>query len=259
MIDATKYDLNDENLIDACRRQIAATGICVLPDFLTPMAVDLLCKQSDASAPNAFRSASLATPYLGPADPDFSPGHPRNTVARSSVEVVAYDQFSRDDSLRLLYEWDPLLEFIGRCLGVGELFRYADPFGALNLAVMRDGDSLAWHFDMTDFVVSIAIQSSDRGGHFENASQIRSNENPNYENVERVINGAADELVRTESMTPGTLMLFNGRWSMHRVTTIEGTVPRYVALLAYDTKAGTDSSDTLKLSRYGRLASRTTK
>ncbi|MDA3020420.1 MAG: hypothetical protein O3B15_08980 [Actinomycetota bacterium] len=59
--------------------------------------------------------------------------------------------------------------------------------------------------------------------------------------------------MRTEPMTPGTLMLFNGRWSMHRVTTIEGPVPRYVALLAYDTKAGTDSTDTLKMSRYGRL------
>jgi hypothetical protein len=48
-------------------------------------------------------------------------------------------------------------------------------------------------------------------------------------------------------------MLFNGRWSMHRVTAIEGDVPRYVALLAYDTKSGTDSTDTLKMSRYGRL------
>jgi hypothetical protein len=54
-------------------------------------------------------------------------------------------------------------------------------------------------------------------------------------------------------MTPGTLMLFNGRWSMHRVTTIHGTDSRYVALLAYDTKPGTDSSDELKLSRYGRM------
>jgi len=48
-------------------------------------------------------------------------------------------------------------------------------------------------------------------------------------------------------------MLFNGRRSMHRVSPIVGEVPRYVALLAYDTKLGTDSTDELKLSRYGRL------
>ena len=50
-------------------------------------------------------------------------------------------------------------------------------------------------------------------------------------------------------------MLFNGRWSMHRVTAIEGERARYVALLAYDTKPNTDSSETLKMSRYGRLPS----
>ena len=59
--------------------------------------------------------------------------------------------------------------------------------------------------------------------------------------------------VRIEPMTPGTLMLFNGRNSMHQVSRIEGAVPRYVALLSYDTKPGTDSTRTLKLNRYGRL------
>jgi hypothetical protein len=54
-------------------------------------------------------------------------------------------------------------------------------------------------------------------------------------------------------MTPGTLMLFNGRWSLHRVSRVTGPVPRHVALLAYATKPGTDSNDELKLGRYGRL------
>jgi hypothetical protein len=228
--------------------------VCVLPDFLTPDAVKVLRQQSDALAPQAFRSASRATPYLGPADESFPVGHPRNTITQSSVEVVAYDQFANDDGLRALYEWDPLLDFIRECLGLTQLFRYADPFGALNLAVMRDGDLLGWHFDMTDFVVSIAIQSSVSGGHFENAKQIRNAEQPNYATIQKVLSGQSPESVRTEPMTPGTLMLFNGRWSMHRVTPIEGEVPRYVALLAYDTKPGTDSTDTLKMSRYGRLA-----
>ena len=54
-------------------------------------------------------------------------------------------------------------------------------------------------------------------------------------------------------MTPGTLMVFEGRNSLHRVTTIWGDQPRLVALLAYDTKPDTDSSELLKLVRYGRL------
>jgi hypothetical protein len=254
MINTRRYDLNDQDLIKSCVQQMTTQGVCVLPDFLTSEAVEILRQQSDALAAQAFRSASRATPYLGPVDESFPVGHPRNTITQSSVEVVAYDQFAKGDGLRALYEWDPLLDFIRQCLGLNELFRYADPFGALNLAVMRDGDLLGWHFDMTDFVVSIAIQSSIFGGHFENAKQIRNAEQPNYETIQKVISGQSPESVRTEPMTPGTLMLFNGRWSMHRVTMIEGDVPRYVALLAYDTKPGTDSTDTLKMSRYGRLA-----
>ena len=254
MINTRRYDLNDQGLIESCVQQMTTQGVCVLPDFLTSEAVEVLRQQSDALAPQAFRSASRATPYLGPVDESFPVGHPRNMITQSSVEVVAYDQFTNDDGLRALYEWDPLLDFIRQCLGLNELFRYADPFGALNLAVMRDGDLLGWHFDMTDFVVSIAIQSSLGGGHFENAKQIRNAEQPNYATIQKVLSGQSPESVRTEPMTPGTLMLFNGRWSMHRVTTIEGDVPRYVALLAYDTKPGTDSTDTLKMSRYGRLA-----
>jgi hypothetical protein len=47
-------------------------------------------------------------------------------------------------------------------------------------------------------------------------------------------------------------MLFEGRHSLHRVTPIAGDVARYVALLAYDTKPDTVSSDQLRLARYGR-------
>ncbi len=166
---------------------------------------------------------------------------------------MAYDLFPSDSAIRALYEWDPLMEFIAALLGRSPLYRYADPFGALNLAVMREDDELHWHFDQTDFVVSIAIQSSDEGGDFENAMLIRSNDDEHYDDVAAVLDGRAPHRVRTEPMTPGTLMVFEGRNSMHRVTPIKGTHPRYVALLAYDTKPDTDSSSRLKMVRYGRL------
>jgi hypothetical protein len=48
-------------------------------------------------------------------------------------------------------------------------------------------------------------------------------------------------------------MLFEGRRSLHRVSPVRGPRPRHVALLAYDTRPGTDSSLLLKRVRYGRL------
>ncbi len=253
LIDTRRHDLADPALRAACLQQFRAEGICILPGFLRPEAVEALVLESDRLAPLAHRSATRATVHLAGADPSLPADDLRAIALDSSVEVVGYDLFPADSSLRALYESDTLLEFIGACLGVEELHRYADPFGALNLAIMRDGDRLGWHFDMTDFVVSIAIQSSVDGGEFENAARIRSAEDPNTAGIHSVLDGTDPDLVRIEPMTPGTLMIFNGRWSLHRVDPIVGEVPRYVALLAYDTRPGTDSTDTLKLARYGRL------
>jgi hypothetical protein len=253
LINTDRYDLDDPNLSRACREQFDTEGICVLPGFLRGEAVEALVRESDALAPLAHRSATSATVYLSGADRALPADDLRSRTLDSSVEVVGYHLFPIESLLRALYESDELLGFIGRCLGVAELHRYADPFGALNLAIMRDGDRLGWHFDMTDFVVSIAIQSSANGGEFENAARIRSEHEPNSAGISSVIDGTDPSLVRIEPMTPGTLMIFNGRWSLHRVDPIEGDTPRYVSLLAYDTKPGTDSTDTLKLARYGRL------
>lgn len=258
LVDTDRYDLDDELLSSTCRAQFLDEGICVLPGFLREEAVRALVAESDQLAPLAHRSSTSATVHLADPDHSLADDHLHRITLDSSVEVVGYDLFPTDSPLRALYESDVLLEFIGRCLGVDQLHRYADPYGALNLAIMRDGDRLGWHFDMTDFVVSIAIQSSTSGGEFENAARIRSADDPAHHSISEVVHGRADTRVRVEPMTPGTLMIFNGRWSLHRVAPIVGDTPRYVALLAYDTTPGTDSTDTLKLARYGRLPDRPT-
>jgi hypothetical protein len=167
------------------------------------------------------------------------------------VHTLGYDQFPSTSTIRRLYEDDEFMAFISDVLEREPLYRYADPIGALNVAVMTERDVLDWHFDQTDFVVSLAIQSSERGGDFENIANVRTSTNENYEEVDRVLHGARDTVV-VEPMTPGTLMLFEGRHSLHRVTAIHGPRPRYVALFGYDTKPDTMSSDLLKLVRYGR-------
>lgn len=242
----TAYDLADEKLAARAYAQMHSEGVCVLPGFLSQDAVSRMVDECDALAPDAHRSAPKRNPYLTSASRGDDSS---SAVLYDSLEVLAYDQFPAESSLRSLYESDHLLDFVRRCLGLSALYRYADPFGALNVSIMRDGDVLDWHFDMTDFVVSIALQSSNSGGEFENAPRIR---DLGDKAIATLLSGDRSK-VRVEPMTPGTLMLFNGRRSMHRVSTVRGATPRYVALLAYDTKPGTDSTDELKLSRYGRL------
>jgi hypothetical protein len=222
--------MNDDALTSQLNQAFVDENIVVLPGFIKPSALPALVAECDELAKVAY-----------------------HTTVNANLEVVAYDQFPKDSVIRALYEWEPLMEFVARVLGEKQLYRYADPFGALNLAVMRDGHELGWHFDQTDFVVSIALQPSIEGGHFENVPRIRSMGNDNAETVAAIRNGERNDLVRLEPMTPGTLMVFNGRWSYHRVSKVHGAVARHVALLAYDTKPGTDSNTELKIGRYGRL------
>jgi len=262
LVDLARYPVTDPDdagsVADHHAEELRRTGVSILPGFLRADALPGLVAECEALAEGAFLQDVKGTPYLELPDPGAWPeGHPRVTWSRSVVRTVAYDRFHPVTSgLRALFEWDLLLAFVARILGRAPLHRYADPLGAMNLAVMREGDTLGWHFDQTDFVVSLAIQASDAGGELENVQRLRWVEGggieERYDTVARVLAGEADELVTTVPMTPGTLMLFEGRWSLHRVTPVVGPTTRHVALFGYDTKPGTMSSELLKAIRYGR-------
>ncbi|MGO8866426.1 MAG: hypothetical protein ACLQME_08000 [Alphaproteobacteria bacterium] len=259
LIDLARYPIDDLGspgaaaLVAECRRQLAATGACLLPGFLRPEALTAMAAEAASLMPLAHRTpGSRSTAYLEAPDESFPQGHPKRRLQPTSVGAVAYDLIPPEALLRRLYEWDGLLAFLAQALGREKLYRYADPLGALNVAAMEDGEGLLWHFDQTDFVVSLLLQKCAHGGVFEYAPHIRGPDEPNYERVWRLLDGAREDVIALD-MAPGTLVLFQGRYSIHRVTAVEGVLPRLIALLGYDTQPGTMSSERLKLRRYGRL------
>lgn len=257
LVDLEHYPLLDldgarmREVLGWARAQLRARGACELPEFVTPFGLAALVDDAMSLIAHAHRSTGVGSAYLEVPDFSLPEHHPRRILGEYSVGVVAYDMFPAHSPLRRLYEWDPLMHFIAAILERRPLYRYADPLGALNLAVMTAGDRLQWHFDQTDFVVSLAIQDAEEGGNFEVAPLIRDGTEEHYEEVARVLNGTSDKILRLP-MRPGTLLVFEGRHSLHRVSPIRGGTPRLVALLAYDTKPGTTSSDVLRLARYGR-------
>ena len=259
LVNLRRYPINDlstelaRQLARHCRRQLDETGACELPEFLTRDAVAKLVQEGEALSPLAYHSVVTGTAYLEIPDESWPADHPRRFFDRTSVGVIAYDQFPAHSALRRLYEWDGLMDFIAAALAKERLYRYADPMGALNLAVMGESERLHWHYDQTDFVTSIALRASERGGDFEYVPLIRSAADENYTRVKRLLEGSQEGIVRVP-MQPGTLLLFEGRNSIHRVTPIHGETTRLVALLAYDTKPGTRSSKVLQMARYGRTA-----
>lgn len=256
-VDLERYPILDltaepaRALVAECREQLAGDGCCELPGFLRPEATELMVKESDTLVPQSHHARGPITPYLEIPDPKWPEGHARRGFGLSSLAAIAYDLFPREHALRRLYEWDGLLRFLEAALGVPKLHRYADPMSALNVAVMKEGDALFWHFDQCDFVTSIALRDASEGGDFEYAPNLRSADDERYPVVKALLAGSREQ-VRHVPMTPGTLLLFRGRHSIHQVTPCHGPVSRLVALLAYDEKEGVLGSDLLRMARYGR-------
>lgn len=259
LVDLVRYPIHApgtaafDDLCRRCRAALDRDGVAILPEFTTPDALDRLITEAVEQAPLGHHSDVVGSPYLEPLDPAAWPdGHPRRSVGHTRLTAVAYDRFAPEAVLRRLYESDTLLAFLTAALGF-TVHRYDDALGGLNLAAMYDGDELMWHFDQTDFVVSLAIQSSTRGGEFECVHAIRTADDERYDDVAALLGGDHSR-VQVLPMQPGTLMLFEGRRSIHRVAPIVGTTPRYVGLLGYDRVPGTCSSESLRRTRYGRVA-----
>jgi hypothetical protein len=256
-VDLDRYPVLDPDgtalaaVVDGARARLRDTGAVELTGFLTPSGIAALVADADGLAGRAHHSAGEGTAYLE--FPDFSlpDDHPRLTWGHYAVGAVPYDLMPGTSLLRRLYEWEPLRALVEGVLDRGPVHRYADPFGALNLAVMHEGDELQWHFDQTDFVVSLAIQTADHGGHFEVYPRIRTADDERYDDVADALAGTRDGVV-TLPMVPGTLLVFEGRHSLHRVSPVGSGLARHVGLLAYDTKPGTMGSDLLRQDRYGR-------
>ena len=258
LIDRVRYPVDDPSsevlaaVIAHGRAQLAEWGYAELPAFVTAEGLAQLVADADAHAARAHRSTGPGTDYLElPDEEAFGEDHPRRRWMPYDVGAVAYDLLALDSPLRAVYESDAVLRLIEAILDRGELFRYADPFGALNLAVMGAGDQLQWHFDQTDFVVSLAVQSAEVGGAFEVLPKVREETDEHYDRVDAVLEGDRSGIV-TVAMVPGTLLVFEGRRSLHRVSPIDGETLRHVGLLGYDTAPGTQSSELLRAIRYGR-------
>ena len=73
----------------------------------------------------------------------------------------------------------------------------------------------------------------------------------NFDGVNQLLDGELkfDNLV----MDPGTLVLFRGRNSIHRVTPVEGDLTRILAVLAYNSEPNISLSETSRMTFYGRL------
>ena len=263
---AALVDLDRYPLVDLDSRQAQAViargradlsgddGLALFPGFIRADALKVMAAEAQRLVPRAFRRDEWYGIYSyegETGDADLPEGHARRRRYRTRMGGIGYDFLPNDSPTRALYEWAEFTRFITAVTGEPELYTCADPLVSCVISVLEPGDMHAWHYDQNDFVVSLLLEGAERGGEFEYAPNIRSEDDENYAGVARMLDGDPG-LRRTGAITAGCLALFRGRRSLHHVTEIRGSRPRLIALFSDDRKPGMMFTPDVHLRSLGR-------
>ena len=131
------------------------------------------------------------------------------------------------------------------------LFPMRDPLARLNVMAYRDGEALNWHFDRSEFTTTILLQAPNEGGDFVYRNDLRSDTDPNYDGVAKLLEGKDPE-VKTLKLSAGTLNVFRGKNTAHKVSTIKGTCERIITVFSYFDRPGVKFSAEEQIGFYGR-------
>jgi hypothetical protein len=129
----------------------------------------------------------------------------------------------------------------------------ADPLASFNVMRYQKGQALNWHFDRSEFTVTLLLQAPDEGGVFEYRTDLRTIDDPNFDGVARLLNDE-DSQKQEMAVVAGTLNVFRGVNTPHRVTPVKGVRARMIAVLTYYEAQGATFTETEQLGFYGRTA-----
>ena len=256
MVDLQRYPIFDLTspegaaFAEQCRAEYQRTGLCMLPEFILPDPLKSLASEAAACSDKAYFCKSSHNAYLTDSNPDLAADDVTQRQEQTFVGSVPYDLIDSQSQLNALYQWDPLKDFIGYVLGKETFYRFADPFGACSINVFVDGGEHGWHFDESEFTVTLMLQPPEIGGAFEYLPQIRGSDDEK-QLVAGVLDGNRDGVVELP-FTAGTLLIFGGNQTIHRVTRVEGDRPRLVPVLCFSETPNQENSETVRKLFWGR-------
>ena len=238
IINLEKYPINEINsakyreLINYTRNQLNEDGCCLLSDFIKPDSIKRMKEEVDRNLGKIYFTSDKHNPYFTKEDKTLHEEHPKRIFTVRQSGYLNSDDLEKDSDLNKFYDLEEMIKFASDSLEVFPLYKWADPLGKNPYSVMHTDHYFPWHFDGNEFTLSVLIQKAEKGGLFEYVPDIRSKDNENFEEVAKVLK---DDRTRVKSLDlkPGDLQIFKGRFSMHRVTKIEGKTSRYIALPCY--------------------------
>lgn len=253
IVNLAKHSIDEKSFRIACKQSLDSSGVLVLPDFLRPDVVEQLVAEGRGHNAQAYYTADDHNVYLKPTDTELPDDHPRNRLVSSTKGCITTDQLPADSHLRSLYDSQEFKNFLCAVLGEEQLFEYADSLSSINFHYASEGQELGWHFDNSSFAITLLIQKPEAGAVFEYVKDVRDADlgDMSFDKVNQILDGAVP--VNQLAIDPGSLVLFRGRNSIHRVTPTLGNTTRMLVVLAYNTRPNIALSESARMTFYGRL------
>lgn len=238
-------------LVSRCRRALARDGMFDLPGFLRPAALATALAEVSARDGEAHTHARDHNIYFRKEIPGLAADHPALKPFHTVNHTLCADQLS--GVLQQVYEWPAFAAFLADAMEKPALYTMDDPLARLNVMTYRAGEALNWHFDRSEFTTTILLQAPDAGGLFEYRTDLRSEADPNYDGVGRMLAGEDPEVQRVKLMAGG-LNVFRGRNTAHRVTPVIGDTARRIAVFSFYDRPGVRMTEEEQKGFYGRAA-----
>ncbi|MDN7144028.1 2OG-Fe(II) oxygenase [Pseudomonas sp. JQ170] len=257
ILDLERYPLDKEGSpewqakVDQAATELQETGMFNLTKLMRPEAIKKAVAEikpkMDSQSHTHSRRHNI---YFLPDFKELDSNHPALREVESTNHTLCADQI--EESIVLgIYEYPPLLRFIAAVMKKPTLHMMQDPLARANVMSYRDGEALNWHFDRSEFTTTLLLQEPLEGGKFQYRSNLRTAENPNYDGVAAVLD-ERDPEVKTLTLEAGTLNVFRGVNSLHRVTPIKGSQERLIAIFSYYERQDVKFSKEDSIGFYGR-------
>ncbi len=237
------HPIQDSSYIQKSKDHLDSKGALVMEDFLNSKTITSLQTEAKEVRHLAYFCHQNHNAYLLDPDPDFPAEHIRNLEQVSDKGCITHDQVP---------EWPDFRKFLKQVLGE-PVFPYADTLSSININYYEQGQQLGWHFDNASFAVTLMLQSPGQGGEFEYREKVRNSEKDDsaFADTEAVIKGKLQP--KTLAMGDGSLVLFRGRNSLHRVAPVVSEHARILVTLNFNTEPGIMLSELARMAFFGRL------
>lgn len=258
VVDTVRYPLTDPassdwtSVVSLARAELESSGCCVLPGFIRRSLADELAQECASIAPLAHYDVETVNAYNIAIDTPLPEDHPGRITLQRGNAFVARDRVPAGFVIHRLYSSTLFQRFVADCFGLPMVHELADPLAGLCLNVVDPGMQHPWHFDTNEFTVSMLTQEAEAGGVFEYCPNIRSARTENFDDVRDVLTGNGERLIRRLTLRPGDLQLFQGRYALHRVSTVRGARSRHTAIFAYTERPGVIGSVARTRQLFGR-------